>query len=230
LNHGIRRRLAPLLDNDRACLQLAHQLLLGLPGTPVLYYGDEIGMGDNCDLRDRDGLRTPMQWTAGVNGGFSAASAGRLVAPLINDPNYGYSGVNVESLKSDPESLLAFVRRLVQVRRQHPAFGRGTVKFIECDNPRLLTYALRHEEDAVMVVANLSGDPQPALIQLPDWLAGRKAVEIVGGVDLGDPGSSPYLLTLGPHACFWLHLPPVGAQRLQRRSASESIDPPAALG
>jgi maltose alpha-D-glucosyltransferase/alpha-amylase len=230
LNHGIRRRLAPLLDNDRACLQLAHQLLLALPGSPVLYYGDEIGMGDNCELWDRDGLRTPMQWTPDANGGFSTAPPTQLVAPIIDDPGYGYRRLNVEAQQADPESLLVFVRRLIHVRRQHPAFGRGTVEFLDCENPRILAFALRHEDDTVMVVANLARSAQPALIRLPAGLQGLSAFELTDDVEFPPLGSAPYLLTLAPHACYWIQLSAARTARVSpEASAAASIDQRAAV-
>jgi maltose alpha-D-glucosyltransferase/alpha-amylase len=206
LNKGIRRRLAPLLDNDRARIELAHALLFSLPGTPVLYYGDEIGMGDNLQLSDRDGLRTPMQWSDDLNGGFSTASGRRLVLPPIDDDVYGYPAVNVARQERDPGSLLASISRLIAARRRHAAFGRGSIEFLRCDNPRVLTFVRRLEGDAIVIVANLSASVQSATIELPAPFAGAAVVELIDDTPLAPVGSGPYGLTLGPHACYWLEL------------------------
>jgi len=154
LNVGIRRRLAPLLDNDPRKLRLMLSLLFGLPGTPFLYYGDEIGMGDDLDLPDRYGVRTPMQWDATRNAGFSDAD--ELYAPVIDDPTYGYKTVNVAASLADPLSLLNWTKRMIAVRRRHPAFGRGKSEWLKPADHSLLAYVLTHDDDAVLVVANLS--------------------------------------------------------------------------
>ncbi|HEV3057553.1 MAG TPA: maltose alpha-D-glucosyltransferase [Vicinamibacterales bacterium] len=206
LNSGIRRRLAPLLNNDRRRIELAHALLFSLPGTPVLYYGDEIGMGDNLQLSDRDGLRTPMQWSDDLNGGFSGARGRRLVLPPIDDAVYGYQAVNVARQARDPDSLLASISRLIAVRRRHPAFGRGSIEFLPCNNPHVLTFVRRLEGDTIVVVANLAASIQFVAIDLPAASAGAAVVELIDDTPVPPVGSSPYGVTLGPHACYWLAL------------------------
>jgi maltose alpha-D-glucosyltransferase/alpha-amylase len=156
LNLGIRRRLAPLVDNDRRRLELLHSILLTLPGSPILYYGDEIGMGDNIWLDDRNGVRTPMQWTAGHNAGFSGAEPEQLYAPVIDDPRYGYEQVNVAAQRADPASLLHFVRRLIALRREHPCFSRGSFELVETGVPAVLAYRRTYEGERVLLVHNLS--------------------------------------------------------------------------
>lgn len=220
LNQGIRRRLAPLLDNDRRRIELAYALLLSLPGSPVLYYGDEIGMGDDLELGDRDGVRTPMQWTADANAGFSAARPERLVSPVVADPVYGYRLVNVESQAQNPDSLLSAIVQLIRVRRCYKAFGRGTVEFLPCDNRRILTFARRHADELIVVVANLARTAQPASITLPASAAGWSATEIVGDVGFPPIGATPYFLTLGPHAFYWLQL--AGAPSARPDSATHA--------
>jgi len=205
LNHGIRRRLAPLLGHDGAALELAHALLLSLPGTPVLYYGDEIGMGDNVYLDDRDGVRTPMQWSAGVNGGFSTAPPARLTLPLIDDPDYGYQVVNVKVQEGTAGSLLARIRRLIDVRRRHPAFGRGGIEFLPCDNPRVLAFVRRYGDETIAVAANLARSPQRAAIEFPSSAAGLPAIDLIDGAML--PSIDPVrTLTFGPQVCYWLQV------------------------
>jgi maltose alpha-D-glucosyltransferase/alpha-amylase len=204
LHHGIRRRLAPLLEHDDAAIELAYALLLSLPGSPVLYYGDEIGMGDNVYLDDRDGVRTPMQWNDGANGGFSTAPGTRLVLPPIDDPAYGYQVVNVERQERTAGSLLSRIRRLIEVRRQHRAFGRGTIEFLESGNPRVLAYARRYGEATIVVAANLARSAQQAAIELPESAVGLAAVELMNGVQLPSIGPLPYTLTLEAHGWHWL--------------------------
>jgi maltose alpha-D-glucosyltransferase/alpha-amylase len=161
LNLGIRRRLAPLLDNDFQKIKLAHSILFSLPGSPILYYGDEIGMGDNIWLPDRNGVRTPMQWNAGLNAGFSQAEPEKLYAPVISDPAYGPARVNVAAAEADPGSLLNTLRRMIQVRKLHPAFGEGTFEWaLPGQNPAVLAYWRRLPGDAILVVQNLSPEPQ----------------------------------------------------------------------
>ena len=207
LNRGIRRRLAPLLDNDRGRVELAHALLLSLPGSPVLYYGDEIGMGDNITLGDRDGLRTPMQWGAGRHGGFSHVDDGRsLVVPVIDDPTYGCQAVNVESQERAKESLLTKIRWLIAVRRQHSAFSRGSIEFLNSGNDGVLAFLRRFADETLVVVMNLAASPQQATLLLPSSAAGLTAIEIVDEVFLRPVEPGPYTLTLGPHAYCWLQL------------------------
>jgi maltose alpha-D-glucosyltransferase/alpha-amylase len=208
LHRGIRRRLAPLLGNDQRRIELAHALLLSLPGTPVLYYGDEIGMGDDLRLPDRDGVRTPMQWSDDANAGFAAPGVNSLVIPLIDNPVNGYRVVNVASQERNRESLLSRIRRLIHVRRQHAAFGRGSIQFLPSGNPRVLAFVRQEEHDAVLVVANLSGSPQPVVLQLPSAVEQSALIEIVDDVVFPWHGSSSYVLTLGGYASYWLQAAP----------------------
>ena len=216
LNHGIRRRLAPLLGNDHRRLALAHSLLLSLPGSPGLYYGDEIGMGDNIFLEDRDGVRTPMQWSNDVHGGFARTSVAQLVIPSIDEPVYGYRAVNVAAQLRDPASLLTEIRRLIRARHQHPAFGRGTIDFLDCGNPKLLAFVRRYREDHILVLANLAGCPQPAIVDVPETgavssFAPSDLVDIVHAVDLPWTVGDPLQLTLEPYSCRWLQIAPAGS-------------------
>ncbi len=206
VNMGIRRRLAPLLENSRPRIELMHGLLLSLPGTPVLYYGDELGMGDNVYLGDRNGVRTPMQWTADRNGGFSRADPAQLYAPPIMDPVYGYPSVNVEAQERSSHSLLAWMRRTIALRQRHPAFGRGTMDLLRPANRRIFAFIRRHEsEDPILVVANLSRTVQAVSLHLAH-LAGLVPVEMSAGVELPRISEAPYPLMLGPYAFYWLKL------------------------
>src|SRR5438105_8760788 len=156
LNLGIRRRLGPLLQNNRRRIELMNGLLFSLPGTPVLYYGDEIGMGDNIYLGDRNGVRTPMQWSADRNAGFSRSNPQRLILPINIDPEYHYESLNVEAQQQNPNSLLWWTKRIVALRKRFQAFGRGTIEFLSPDNPHVLAFIRQHENETVLVVANLS--------------------------------------------------------------------------
>ncbi|HEX7079249.1 MAG TPA: maltose alpha-D-glucosyltransferase [Candidatus Eisenbacteria bacterium] len=205
INLGIRRRLAPLLDGDRRRIELLNGLLMSLPGSPVLYYGDEIGMGDNVFLGDRNGVRTPMQWTGGWNAGFSTADPERLYQPLILNPIYGYQAVNVESQRRSEHSLLQWMRRLIRVRRSHPVFGRGTIEFLHPANHRVLAYTRTHESESVLVVNNLSSSAQAVEIDLRP-LEGAIPVEMFGGSPFPRIGKLPYMLTLAPYAFYWFRL------------------------
>jgi maltose alpha-D-glucosyltransferase/alpha-amylase len=209
-NIGIRRRLAPLLENDRNQQELFTALLLSLPGSPVLYYGDEIGMGDNIWLGDRDGVRTPMQWTPDRNGGFSTCNPGRLYLPQIVDPIYGYQAVNVEAQQNSGSSLLHWTRRMIAVRKEHPAFGLGTYTELGASNPTVLAYLRRHvdehgTEDLVMCVNNLSRFPQPVELDLSRH-SGSVPVELTGQVTFPRIGELPYLLTVPGHGFYWFQL------------------------
>jgi maltose alpha-D-glucosyltransferase/alpha-amylase len=204
-NVGIRRRLLPLLDNDRGRLMLLNALLFSLPGTPIVYYGDEIGMGDNIHLGDRNGVRTPMQWSADRNAGFSAALPEQLYSPVITDPVYGYQAVNVESQQRAPGSLLAWMRRLIAARKSTRAFGRGALRFLDADNGRVLAYLREHDGDAVLVVANLAGSVQAATLRL-DGFAGARPVDLLDGARLPPVTGQPYVFTCGPYGFYWLRL------------------------
>jgi maltose alpha-D-glucosyltransferase / alpha-amylase len=216
-NIGIRRRLAPLLDNDRNQLELFTALLLSLPGSPVLYYGDEIGMGDNIWLGDRDAVRTPMQWTPDRNAGFSICDPGRIYLPVIMDPVYGFQALNVEAQSASTQSLLNWTRRMIQVRRERPAFGLGDFTELGSSNPSVLAYRRYHVanhdmgDDLVICINNLSRFPQPVELDLSEHIGGVP-VELTGGVHFPPIGELPYLLTLPGHGFYWFQiiLPDIG--------------------
>jgi maltose alpha-D-glucosyltransferase / alpha-amylase len=205
-NIGIRRRLAPLLDNDRNQLELFTALLLSLPGSPVLYYGDEIGMGDNIWLGDRDGVRTPMQWTPDRNAGFSKCDPGRLYLPVIMDPIYGYQAINVESQQNNTGSLLHWTRKMIEIRKRHPVFGVGDYTELSASNPSVLAFVREYGSDRVLCVNNLSRFPQPVELDLRRF-EGVNPVECMGGVQFPPIGELPYLLTLPGHGFYWFLLP-----------------------
>ncbi len=205
LNLGIRRRLAPLVDNDRRRIELLNCLLLTLPGSPIIYYGDEIGMGDNVYLGDRNGVRTPMQWSSDRNGGFSTAAEGTLYLPVIADPVYGYQAVNVAAQARQPASLLSTMRRLIAARRTSPVFGRGTIAFLRPRNQKVLAYLRRHGRETVLIVANLSGAPQPAELDLAEF-AGVRPIEILGDTVFPPIQAAPYVVSVGPHGFYWFRL------------------------
>lgn len=209
-NVGIRRRLAPLLDNDRNQIELFTALLLSLPGSPVLYYGDEIGMGDNIWLGDRDAVRTPMQWSSDRNAGFSKGDPARLYLPLIMDPVYGYQALNVESQRDNPGSLLHWTRRMIQIRKRHPVFGTGEFTELNATNPGVLAFIREHGDDRMLCVNNLSRFPQPVELDLSRY-SGVRPVECVGGVSFPEIGELPYLLTLPGHGFYWFQLPAASA-------------------
>jgi maltose alpha-D-glucosyltransferase/alpha-amylase len=204
-NVGIARRLFPLLDNDRRVAELFHALLVSRPGSPVLYYGDEIGMGDNIYLGDRDGVRTPMQWTPDRNGGFSRADFARLYLPPLMDPVYGYQSVNVESETRDPSSFLHWLQRMLQVRRAHPVLGCGTLEVLDAENPSTLAYLRRSADDIVLCVNNLSRFAQPVQLLISE-LAGKVPVEMMGRVPFPAIGELPYFVTLAPYSFYWFML------------------------
>lgn len=206
-NLGIRRRLAPLCGNDRRKMELLNALLLSMPGTPVLYYGDEIGMGDNVFLGDRNSVRTPMQWSSDRNAGFSRANPQRLDLPVIVDPEYHYEAVNVEAQQANPNSFLWWSKRMIALRKRHPAFGRGTIDFLPASNPAVLAFVRHHENDVILVVANLSRHVQYTEIDLSS-LKGRIPTEVMGQTHFPVIGDAPYLLTLGGYAFYWFNFEP----------------------
>lgn len=210
INLGIRHRLAPLLRNDRGRMELMNALLFSLPGTPVVYYGDEIGMGDNIYLGDRNGVRTPMQWSADRNAGFSRANAQKLYLPIIIDAEYHYEAVNVEAQQNNPSSLLWWMKRLIALRKRYKAFGRGTMEFLRPANPKIFAFVRRHQDEQVLVVANLSRFVQYAELDLRAF-AGMIPLELFGRSQLPVIGEQPYSLTLGPHNFYWFALEPQGA-------------------
>ncbi|MEN3792068.1 maltose alpha-D-glucosyltransferase [Fulvimarina sp. MAC3] len=205
INLGIRRRLAPLMGNDRRKIELLNALLMSMPGTPVVYYGDEIGMGDNYYLGDRDGVRTPMQWSADRNGGFSRADPQRLYLPVIQDAIYGFQALNVEAQSNNPASQLNWVRRLIQVRRTKEAFGRGTIDFLLPSNRKILAYLREFGDEKVLIVANLSSSAQAVELDLSKH-AGATPVEMLGLSAFPQIGELPYMLTLPAYGFFWFDL------------------------
>ncbi len=205
INLGIRRRLAPLLGNDRRKIELMNALLFSMPGTPVLYYGDEIGMGDNIYLGDRNGVRTPMQWSSDRNAGFSRANPQRLYLPIIIDPEYHYEAVNVEAQQNNPHSLLWWMKRLIEQRKRCQAFGRGTLEFLPSSNRRVLAFIRQHESKTVLVVVNLSRFPQSAPLDLARF-RGLTPVEMFGRAPFPSIGEQPYTITLGAHSFYWLSI------------------------
>jgi maltose alpha-D-glucosyltransferase/alpha-amylase len=205
LNLGIRRRLAPLLDNGRDEIELMHAILFSLPGSPVLYYGDEIGMGDNVYLGDRDGVRTPMQWTGDRNGGFSRADFAQLYLPLSMDPVFGYQAVNVEAQLRTPTSFLRWLRKFIALRKEHPVFGLGSYEPLAADNPRIFAHVRSYEEDVVLCVHNLANSAQPVQLDLGRF-EGLIPEEMLGRTRFPRIGSLPYLLTLAPRGFYWFRL------------------------
>lgn len=216
INVGIRRRLAPLMDNDRRKIELMNSLLLSFPGTPIIYYGDEIGMGDNIYLGDRNGVRTPMQWTPDRNGGFSRADPARLYAPTIMDPIYGYESVNVEAQSRSLSSLLSATKRLIAVRKSTLAFGRGTMTFIRPENRSVLCYVRQYQDEAILCVANLSRSAQATELDLSAW-KDRIPLEMLGRTLFPAIGELPYMVTLAPYGFYWFEL--------QERDKSEPAVP-----
>ena len=208
INLGIRRRLAPLLGHNRRVIELMHSLLFSIQGTPVIYYGDEIGMGDNIYLGDRDSVRTPMQWSSERNAGFSTANPQRLFLPVVTDPEYHYQSVNVEAQQANPSLLLWWMRRVIALRRSHRAFSRGTMAFIDSDNRRVLTFVREYEDQQVLVVANLSRFTQGVHLNLSAY-AGATPVELFGQAHFPPIVEAPYFMSLGPHTFFWFRLEPL---------------------
>jgi maltose alpha-D-glucosyltransferase/alpha-amylase len=226
LNLGIRRRLAPLMENSRRRMELMNSLLFSMPGTPIVYYGDEIGMGDNIYLGDRNGVRTPMQWSSDRNGGFSRADPARLFAPPIQDPVYGYQALNVEAQERYPFSFLNWMKRLIAARKQHRVFGRGTLEFVSCPNRKVLAYLRGDDKETILIVANLSRSVQPAALDLKPF-AGLTPIEMNGLTEFPRIGEAPYFLTLGPYASYWFALQQAPVQMAPR--AATTPDPNAAV-
>jgi maltose alpha-D-glucosyltransferase/alpha-amylase len=205
LNMGIRRRLAPLMDNGRRRIELLHALLFSLPGSPFLYYGDEIGMGDNIYLGDRDGVRTPMQWTADRNAGFSQADFARLYFPVIMDPVYGYQAVNVEAQQRYSTSLLNWMREMIQLRKRHPVFGRGTIRLIKPENRKVFAFTRSYLEETVLCIFNLAQSAQPVELELKDY-EGCTPIEMMGEARFPQVGGGLYQLALSPRGFYWFLL------------------------
>jgi len=205
INVGIRRRLAPLLDNGRRQIEMMNSLLLSMPGTPVIYYGDEIGMGDNIYLGDRNGVRTPMQWSIDRNAGFSRADWARLYSPANMDAVYGYQAVNVEGQSRIPTSLLNWMRRLIAVRKRYQAFGRGSLSFLHPENLKVLAYVRVYENETILCIVNLSRYVQCCELDLSEYQEYRP-VELIGETPFPLIGDLPYFITLGPHAFYWFRL------------------------
>ena len=205
LNLGIRRRLAPLLDNDRRRIELMNGMLMSMPGTPIIYYGDEIGMGDNINLGDRNGVRTPMQWDGGWNGGFSTADPEALYSPLMLNPVYGFQAVNVQSQKRFDHSLLAWMKRLIKIRKSTAVFGRGSIQFLYPANHRVLAYVRKLGNETILVVNNLSSSAQAVELDLKAY-KGNILVEMFGRNVFPRIGELPYLLTMGPYQFYWFKI------------------------
>src|SRR5688572_20948797 len=207
INVGIRRRLAPLLENSRRRIELLHSLLFSMPGTPIVYYGDELGMGDNIYLGDRNGVRTPMQWTGDRNAGFSRADWNRLYSPVIMDPVYGYQAVNVEAQQRVPTSFLNWTKRLIGVRKRYKAFGRGSLTFLHPNNLKVLVYVRQFEDEHILCVVNLSRYVQFTELDLSMY-NGWQPVELIGETRFPLIGELTYFFTLGPHTFYWFRLEP----------------------
>jgi maltose alpha-D-glucosyltransferase/alpha-amylase len=205
INLGIRRRLAPMMENDRRRIELLNGLLMSMPGTPIVYYGDEIGMGDNIYLGDRNGVRTPMQWNGGTNAGFSFADPERLYSPLISNSVYGYQIVNVDSQKRFGHSLLSWMKTLIKTRNSYRVFGRGTMEFLRPSNHRVLAYIRELANEKILVVNNLSASAQAVELDLQRY-KGYIPIEMFGKNLFPRFGELPYLLTLGPYQFYWFRL------------------------
>jgi maltose alpha-D-glucosyltransferase/alpha-amylase len=205
VNAGIRRRLAPLLAGDRRRIEVLNGLLMALPGSPFIYYGDEIGMGDNVYLGDRNGVRTPMHWTAGTNGGFSEADPEQLYLPVVANALYGHHAVNVASQQRSPSSLLRWMQKLIRIRRSSRALGRGSFELLEPQNHRVLAFVRRYQDETVLGVFNLAASAQFVALDL-SALDGAVPVEMFGNSPFPRIGSEAYVLSLGPHDFFWFRL------------------------
>ena len=229
INVGIRRRLAPLLENSRPRIELLNALLFSMPGTPVIYYGDEIGMGDNIYLGDRNGVRTPMQWTGDRNGGFSRADPARLYAPPIMDPVYGYQALNVEAQERAPFSLLHWMKRMIGLRKQTTVFGRGTIEFLPAHTRKVLPYVRRYKDEIVLCVANLARSVQPIELDLSRF-KGMTPVEMLALTEFPRIGELPYFLTLAPYSFYWFRIepaPPAITARVAPETATAAPQVPA---
>jgi maltose alpha-D-glucosyltransferase / alpha-amylase len=205
VNVGIRRRLAPLMENNRRRIELLNSILFSFPGTPIIYYGDEIGMGDNIYLGDRNGVRTPMQWTADRNAGFSRVNPARLYSPVIMDPVYSYEAVNVEAQEGDSSSLLHWMRNMIELRKLFKVFGRGTLEFLEPANRKVLAYMRCNGEDQILCLANLSRFAQPVELDLSS-MAGITPIEMLGYTEFPQIDTQPYRLSLAPYSFLWFEL------------------------
>ena len=229
INVGIRRRLAPLLENSRRRVELLNSLLMSMPGTPIIYYGDEIGMGDNVYLGDRNGVRTPMQWTGDRNAGFSRTDPARLYAPPIMDPVYGFQSINVEAQERSLFSLLAWMKRLIVLRRQSRIFGRGAIDFLPAQNRKVLAYVRSYEDETILCVANLSRTAQPVELDLSRF-RGMIPVELLGTTEFPRIGDLPYFLTINAYGFYWFRLqqaPSLLSARVPPETTSETSQPPA---
>ena len=225
VNVGIRRRLAPMMENDRPRIELLNSLLMSMPGTPIVYYGDEIGMGDNIFLGDRDAVRTPMQWSSDRNAGFSRTEPARLYLPPIMDPVYGYESVNVEAQSRSAGSLLNWMKRIISVRKAHRAFGRGTLEFLHPGNRKIIAYLREYEDESILCVANLSRSAQPVELDLSRF-RGRVPVELLGGSSFPPLGDLPYFLTLPGHSFYWFNLTTEAAAPSWHQESPRFVEPP----
>jgi len=225
INLGIRRRLAPLLNNDPKKIELMNGLLFSLPGTPVIYYGDEIGMGDNFYLGDRNGVRTPMQWSADLNAGFSRTNPQRLYLPVNIDPEYHYEAVNVEAQQSNPDSLLWWMKRLIAMRKRFKAFSRGSLEFLYPDNRKVLAFVRRYEDETILVVANLARSVQHINLELGEF-EGQVPVEVFGQVKFPRIGEAPYFVTLSPYAFYWFSIESRQPEQIDLRTKPVEVSAP----
>ncbi|WP_276496587.1 maltose alpha-D-glucosyltransferase [Pontibacter litorisediminis] len=226
INLGIRHRLAPLLGNDRAKIELMNVLLFSMRGTPVVYYGDEIGMGDNYYLGDRDGVRTPMQWNDNRNAGFSDANPQKLYLPVIIDPEYKYESVNVDTQNHNANSLLWWMRRTINMRKRYKAFGRGSIKFLNPSNSKVLAFVRQYEDETILVIANLSRFPEAVELDLQEF-RGHVPVEVFSKNKFPGIKDEPYLFTIGGHGYYWMELRP---QEVSRESEQDQARPAMQMG
>jgi maltose alpha-D-glucosyltransferase / alpha-amylase len=205
-NIGIARRLAPLLENDRRKIELLNSLVFTLPGSPIIYYGDEIGMGDNVHLGDRNGVRTPMQWNTDRNAGFSKADPTTLYLPVISESTYGYHATNVEAQLQTPSSLVHWMRQMITIRKSYPAFGRGSIEFLKPRNDKVLVFLRQYRGESLLIVHNLSATAQAVELDLPKF-RGVPPLELFGGTRFPVIGEHPYMLSLAPYGYYWFKLP-----------------------